>query len=203
MPVNNSKTAVAAFRDIQPGDIFFTTGMGLVGSLIRRGTSSPYAHCGVVVAKSPNNTLTTHEAFGDLLHPLRPAIVERYDRPVSGSDFAAVQRLWRDEDEQEAIIRQSRLLYNLKGRYDWSEIAVMAVSNVLPHAWIPNTDPDAKALVCSHHVAWCLHSARPLDYANYIRYAPWRMWPGGLAYDIERWSWNDARRENPDTRQTG
>lgn len=192
MPVNNSKTAVAAFEDIQPGDVFWTTGEGLVGALIRRGTSSPYAHCGVVVART-ENTLTTHEAFGDLLHPLRPAIVERYDRNPSGGDFAAVQRLWRDEPEQQSIINQSQMLYKQSGRYDWSEIAVMAVSNLLPHAWIPKTDPDAKALVCSHHVAWCLNFARPFAYTQYIRYLPWRMWPGGLAYDIERWMWNDER----------
>jgi len=191
MPTKAARTATEAARtawdNVQPGDIFFTTGGGVVGALIRRGTESPYGHCGVVHDVDPaDGTWYTAEAFPDM-PPWKPGL---RDRERTADTVAAVVRIWRTEQERQAIISKSCELVEAKLPYAWSEIAVIAAANVLPHSWIPNTDLT-RAVICSNHVAQVVRAARPDDYERYFRYTPNREWPGGLHYDLQRMLWDD------------
>lgn len=191
MPAKRARTATratrVAWRDVRPGDIFFTKGGGIPGALIRRGTESPYGHCGVIArTRDPGLKWHVHEAFPSF-PPWRPGL-ESADRAVD--TIAAIVRVWRTETERKAIIGMSNRLVSQKLPYAWSEIGAIAAATILPHSWIPTADAS-RALICSNHVAQCIRHARPEDYERYFRYPPNLMWPGGLHYDLQAMLWND------------
>lgn len=192
MPVDPGRTATEAsrqaWRNVEPGDIFFTVGGGLVGSLIRHGTSSPYGHCGVVhrvVDRGDGNVIfRTAEAFPSF-PPWKAGLRFRSRAPDS---VAAVVRVWRDEDERYRLLNRSWELVVARLPYAWSEIAVIGLATVLPHRLVPLSDVS-EAVICSNHVAQCIDAARPEDYARFFRYPPNLMWPGGLHFDTQRLLW--------------
>lgn len=110
------------------------------------------------------------------------------------STIAAVARMWRTEEEQILIAGTSEYMVRQRLPYAWFEIAVIALAGVLPHSLIPSKDAT-KAVICSNHVAACLRTARPDDYARFVRYPPHRMWPGGLHRDLQAWQWCDDRED--------
>lgn len=201
MPVKPSATAtanaVAAFSSAEPGDIFFTTGKGLVGALIRHGTSSPYGHCGVIsgISRSVDGQRVlpvpaewiTHEAFPGF-PPWKPGLKVRSRKSDS---VAAVVRVWRTEQERAAILDMSNRMVSQGLPYSWSEISAIAAGVVLPHRLVPMADAS-RAVICSNHVAQCIRAGRPIDYERFFRYHPNLMWPGGVAYDLAALLWNDA-----------
>lgn len=196
MPVNPLATATPstkqAWDGAQPGDIFWTTGGGLAGSLIRRGTESPYGHCGVIYRpRDPGIRWGVEEAFPSF-PPWRPGL-KYADRNLD--TIAAIARVWRTEEERKAILKKSNELVNAKLPYAWTEIGAIGLATFLPHKWIPMHDVS-RAVICSNHVAQCIQAARPEDYVQYFRYPPNLMWPGGLHVDMQAMLWDDARGNN-------
>lgn len=195
MPVNPKATATPATRrawdGAQAGDIFWTVGAGIVGSLIRHGTSSPYGHCGIIIDPWPeqDDHWLVDEAF-PAFPPWKPGLRRqlRYRDTV-----AAVARVWRDEQERNLIVDHSLRLYRDKPPYAWSEIATIAAATVLPHRFIPMHDMT-RAVICSNHVAQCIQAARPGDYELYFRYPPNLEWPGGCFTDLQALLWSDTHQ---------
>lgn len=99
--------------DIQPGDVIFTRGKGVVSTIIRYFTSSSTAHCGVVVDVQ-HGGLVTHEAFW-------PGGVKVYThRNVYDNDLNRIYRIWRTPEEQSNIVQRSH--HMVGKRYDLIEI---------------------------------------------------------------------------------
>jgi len=191
MPAKVARTATVATRyawtTAEPGDIFFTKAAGAVGLLIGRGTGSPYAHCGIIHGTTTDRLRWyTAEAFP--VWPPWKAGLRWRSRPIDS--VASVVRVWRTEQERDAILRASGALTKSKPPYAWSEIGLIAAATVLPHRLIPNID-FTRSVICSNHVAQAIRAARPDDYARYFRYPPHHMWPGGLHYDLQAMLWDD------------
>lgn len=191
MPIDLTKTVAEPFQDIMPGDFFWTRGAGLVGKLIRRGTSSPYAHCGIVVAVT-ETYLICHEARGKTLRGPGLFVTKR---KLGGFEFEAMARVWQNAEQRQIILDTSWGMVRNNLRYDWKTIAVIALATVLPHRWIPIKDPDGRAIICSGHVAQCLRIARPDDYWKYMASLPWWLWPGSLNGSLQRLLWADDRMQ--------
>jgi len=161
------------FHGIQPGDIGFDGGIGFSGWLIRTGTGSAYGHCFVYHRSLGLGFWETVEAGpSGLLYRVRSVGPNK------------VVRLWRNADEQAAILAASKKLVGC--RYGWGEIARI-VCNLLGIELKRRRDNPARA-ICSNHVAQAALAARP-ELVHYMQYQPFEIWPGELAvtFDAMRW----------------
>jgi len=164
--------------DIQPGDIGFTKGGGLVGWLIRHGTSSKYAHCFVYLHKLNDGTWLTVEAF-----PSRDKSKNGVQLRHRTEEPNKVVRIWRDKAEQGSIITKSISLIGVK--YGWGEIARIAlrIIGIKVKGW-----ESDKAVICSNHVAQCvIFSDSSLK--NFLSYPPSQIYPGELATNLDAIAW--------------
>jgi hypothetical protein len=103
-----------------------------------------------------------------------------------------VFRVWRTEAERQAMVDHSIKMTMARLPYAWSEIAQIGAATILPHKWVPSWDLS-RGVICSNHVAQCIKAARPQDYAQYFRYEPHGMWPGGVIFDMTAMLWDDQR----------
>ena len=203
------------WHGIQPGDVGFDQGGGIVGFLIRHFSHSPYAHCWVYHDGTDNGgpDVLTAEAYpGGLKARWRDA--GRVHRVV---------RAWRTEEERQAILDKSEELvgsgYNYRElfrivhyrlRKILLHLLVVAVAAFVWAVWQASTpafivwwvlvvlmayailplktelNPDR--VICSNHVAQCLLAAR--DDVE-LSYPPQSIWPGRLERDLNVMVWND------------
>ncbi len=195
------------FRGIQPGDLGFDGGGGLVGALIRRSTTSPWAHCFVVVAPAAPGYWVCHEAYPGGLRA----------RPRHESTVGVLVRVWRTPEEQAAILARSHALVGtgyaygellrIAGHYCWRQRKAVLVAALLGAlvgstgilwgslalgvAGLLSLVPwDGARVICSNHAAQAALAARP-ELAEWLRYPTHQVWPGELAASLQRFVWND------------
>lgn len=165
---------------IEPGDVGFSSGSGLVGFLIRTGTQSAYGHCWVYhrllrVDENGDEVWETVESFGDSGVRVR----ERTEKPVK------VVRVWRTEEERQTLLRASQSLVGAS--YGWGEIAriVARIIGIRVNRW----QDDKGAVICSNHSAQSILAARP-DLGVYLPYPVNEIWPGALALALDAAEWD-------------
>lgn len=168
--------------DIQPGDIGFTKGGGLVGWIIRHGTGSAYAHTFVYHKYLGKGRWETVEAFPSARKQKDGVRVRvRTEAPIK------VVRLWRTRGEQDAILAHSTSMVGT--RYGWGEIFRIALRfvGIKVRGW----ESDKRA-ICSNHCTQSLLAARP-SLEKMFKYKPSSVWPGELATTCDAISWAQAR----------
>jgi len=168
--------------DIQPGDIGFTKGGGLVGWIIRHGTGSAYAHTFIYHKYLGKGQWETVEAFPSLKSQKDGVRVRvRTEAPIK------VVRLWRTRSEQETILKHS--LSMVGTRYGWGEIIRIALRfvGIKVRGWESN-----KRAICSNHCTQSLIASRP-SLRKMFKYAPSSVWPGELATTCDAIDWAQRR----------
>jgi hypothetical protein len=168
--------------DIQPGDIGFTKGGGLVGWIIRHGTGSAYAHSFVYHKYLGNNTWETIEAWPSLNKQKDGVRVRvRTEAPIK------VSRLWRTRNEQAKILIHSASMVGT--RYGWGEILRIALRfvGVKVRGW-----ESPKRAICSNHCTASVLAARP-KLRELFKYSPSMTWPGELATTSDFIDWSQSR----------
>jgi hypothetical protein len=205
--------------DIEPGDIGFDQGGGIVGFLIRHFSHSPYAHCWVYHERDAWGDWSTAEAYPGGL---------KYRERQTGQVHRVI-RPWRNEEERAKILAKSTELVGAKYNYrELFRIIHYRLRNILmflllgffasallwlfydlsaaqPFFWalaVPtayaalplktNLTPDK--VICSNHVAQSVRAARP---DVYLKYEPQSIWPGRLERDLNILVWNDAKLQLP------
>lgn len=191
-------------RDLAPGDIAFDGGSGIVGALIRRGTTSPWAHCFVLVRELEDGMWQTHEAY--------PGGLKERTRHTSTIGHAI--RIATNANQQKQIVsRSSELvgsrygygeLLRIVGHYFWRQRYVTAAVTVLAVAaghvqlaTVALTLLAAGALtlaqwdrpgavICSNHCAQAALDAQP-GLAEWMRFPPHMIWPGELHTTLLRY----------------
>lgn len=172
---------------IQPGDIGFTKGGGIVGWIIRHGTASAYAHSFVyhrLIKLSPNGQeiWSTVEAW--------PSSKKRLD----GVQFRVrteapdkVVRLWRTNREQQAILEKSTSMVGT--RYGWGEIARIGLRfvGIKVKGWESN-----HRVICSNHCTQSALAGRG-SLKEFFNYQPSDVWPGELAETADKILWVQER----------
>lgn len=169
--------------DIQPGDIGFTKGGGVVGWIIRHGTGSAYAHVFVYVKQNKDGSWETIEAW--------PSIRKGNDgtRNRRRTELPEkVIRVWRTKVEQYAIIKKSKDLVGT--RYGWGEIIRIAF-RFIGIKFLPKYD-SAKRAICSNVTMQAVLAARP-SLKPVFRFEPYQTWPGELADTLDRIVWAQDR----------
>lgn len=187
-----------------PGDMFFTTGAGIVGWVTRHGSASHWAHCGVVVDVKSRGLQSvcdiegldcsclgtgrhgrracmkaaflvhTIEAFPDGLLHRYRWLVEA--GPADRHRFRLV-RFGRTPDEQAVVVSESKALARRTRGYDWGEILRIAGRMVGVKVRARDVAPDRN--ICSGAVALAGVAARP-ELAAHLPHAPHAVWPGVL-----------------------
>jgi len=172
---------------IQPGDIGFDRGGGIVGWVIRHGTSSPYAHCFVYhkLLSTDTNGVQTWET------------VEAYPSISKAKDGVQVRtrtnlpskvvRVWRTRRERDSILAASRSLVGTG--YGWGEILRIAFRMV--GIKFPGWD-SPKRMICSNHCTQSVLAARP-GLHLFFKYKPYEIWPGELATTTDALVWAQSR----------
>lgn len=168
---------------IKPGDVGFSSGEGIVGWIIRKGTNSPYAHAFIYhrrigVNDEGQTVWETVESYGGDGVRVR----ERTEPPEK------VVRIWRHSKEQARILEKSNSLVG--SGYGWGEIIRIAFR--LIGIKLPPMKDDPTKLICSNHVTQCVLAARP-TLAGEFKYAPHEVWPGELAMTLDRIVWTQER----------
>lgn len=171
---------------IEPGDIGFSTGKGLLGRLISVGTESVYSHTWVYHSRNEDGSWNTVEA-----QPILNRAEDGVRWRVRTEPPSKILRLWRNEEERERLLAESERLAEAEFRYGWSEVLRMAL-NVLGITVQRSGEPDA--VICSQHVALALFAARQ-DMADRFGMAAYDVWPGRLAETGERIARDDRSRE--------
>jgi hypothetical protein len=207
---------IRAWRGIQPGDIGFDEGGGIVGFLIRHFSHSPYAHCWVYHRQVPDNTETwmTAEAYPGGLKI----------RKREQTNVHRVIRVWRTEEERRALLARSDELvgsgynyrelfrivhYRLRKNLLWIAGALLVVLALRywegmdlqwlgwpllvmgVYASLPlKTKLNPRRVICSNHVAQSVLAARDVE----LTYPPQSIWPGRLERDLNVLVWNDGTR---------
>lgn len=168
------------FPRIMPGDIGFDEGIGISGWLIRTATRSAYGHCWVY------HTLLEDDGHGNQVWRTveagpRRGLIWR-TRKVSANK---VVRVWRDQWEQQAVVRASEKMVGYK--YGWGEICriILRLVGIRVRRWRDNP----WAVICSNHVAQCAVAARP-EFGFYLRFEPNEVWPGELALMFDAFIWD-------------
>ena len=175
------------YIDIQPGDIGFTRGGGLVGFLICHGTGSAYAHSFVyhkLLSRTPDGreTWQTVEAWPSLRKQKDGIRVRtRTEEP------AKVVRTWRTRNEQSAILEHSMSMVGT--RYGWGEIFRIALRfvGIKVKGWESN-----KRAICSNHCTQSVLASRSA-LKVFFKYSPSNTWPGELATTLDAISWAQDR----------
>lgn len=168
---------------IKPGDVGFSRGEGIVGWIIRHGTTSPYAHSFIyhrLLGTSPDGTQTweTVESYGG--DGVRTRV--RTQAPEK------VVRVWRNSKEQARILEKSSSLVG--SGYGWGEIVRIAFR--LIGIKLPPMKDNPKRLICSNHTLQSVLAARPsLEY--FFKYAPHEIWPGEVAKTLDSIVWVESR----------
>jgi len=164
--------------DIEPGDIGFDKGIGISGWLIRTGTQSAHGHCWVYHRRIDQNTWETVEAGP------RGGLIRRV-RTVQPNKVA---RIWRTEQERQAILIQSNKLVGAK--YGWGEIFRIAFR--ILGVKLPKHKDNPNRVICSNHAAQSVLAARPA-LKPLFEYAPYEIWPGELAVTLSSIEWTQDR----------
>jgi hypothetical protein len=192
---------------VQPGDIGFDGGGGLLGALIRLGSTSPWAHCFVVVAVLDTEHVLTHEAYpGGLRTRVRRT-----------ETIGTAVRVWRTAEERRALMARSYELIGtpyaygevvrIVGHYLWQRrrvVALGALGAALLGAAVVSvlalgllalgaaslTRWDTGRAICSNHCSQAALHGRP-ELAAWLRYEPARIWPGELHVALTRAAWSD------------
>lgn len=199
---------------LQPGDVFFTSGGGLIAALIRFFTSSPVAHTGIVVAKNPDGTIVTHEAFW-------PSGLSMYvDRDPKKMKIQRVYRVWRNDAERQQMIEHSTKLVGKK--YDLFEIfriCIWGLNKFMLNAGVLFTalaisvlmntyvvveavyfgilvvtfilkrilkNDNADKIICSNHIAML---SKYVDPELELTHPTTMIWPGRLEQDLHLHQW--------------
>lgn len=157
------------FIGIEPGDIGFDGGTGFFGWLIRRSTGV-YGHTWIyhryLHLDSKNREVWETVEAG-------PRGVKRQVRtrpPVK------VVRLWRNKQEQQALLAASEACIGRK--YGWGEIVRLALRTV--GVKISGTRDNPGRMICSNHVSSSIVVAVP-PLGSVLPYRPNHMWPQRLA----------------------
>ena len=174
---------------IEPGDIGFDTGSGIVGWVIRHGSGSAYAH-----------TFIYHELLGtDSDGRQRWSTVEAY--PSSDASTDGVRRRVRVETpakvvrlfngaERDRLLAASSALADAGARYGWLEVA--RIGAALAGVRLPGRKDSPATAICSNHVTQAVLAARP-SLAGLFAYPAWQVYPGYLAVVLDGVSWVSAR----------
>jgi hypothetical protein len=175
------------FIDIQPGDIGFDNGGGIVGWIIRHGTGSAYSHCFVYhellsTDKSGNQTWKTVEAWPSLKDGQDGIRIRLRTKSPS-----KVVRVWRTKNQQEKILEKS--LSMVGTGYGWGEIFRISLRFI--GIKIKGWESDKRA-ICSNHCTQSILFARP-ELKPFFNYPPSSIWPGELATSSDCIVWNQDR----------
>ena len=162
------------FHNIRPGDIGFDGGIGISGWLIRVGTGSSYGHCFVYHRDLGNGLWETAET-GPTGHRFRK-------RSVGPNK---VVRLWRDAQEQDALLRASEKLVGCE--YGWGEIARIVAR--LLGVKLRRFRDNPRRVICSNHVTQVILVVRP-ELVHYLRFPTNEIWPGELAITFDAMHWD-------------
>lgn len=150
---------------IAAGDILFTRGVGLLGTVIRHGSQSPFGHCGIfheflgfeypAGSSTPVEVWKTAEAFGDgVKYRVRRLEVA----PVAERHEFLAMKVCDDIIDVGAVLVESSRIVDTSAGYDWYEIARIAGRfaglRVSP-SW---DNPDRH--ICSGHVSHSVAAAR-------------------------------------------
>jgi len=184
-------------QDLQPGDIAFDGGAGIIGALIRRGTTSPWAHCFVLVEQVSDTEWTTHEAYPGGLK----------ERRRDSSTIGHAIRIAHTQHQRASLLATSHALVG--SRYGYGELLRIVAHYMWRHKWVlaivaiasavtGNTlaltvatalltagvlsltrFDNPKAVICSNHCTQAALAARP-DLADWLRFPPKMVWPGEL-----------------------
>lgn len=163
---------------IQPGDVGFDGGKGLIGLIIRLGTRSNYGHCWVYhqlldLAEDGSEIWDTVEAGANgVQHRIRTRQPNK------------VVRLWRDDLERSEILRKSERLVGHK--YGWGEI--VRISFRMLGLRLRRRKDNPRRVICSNHVTQCLTAGRP-ELVHYLRFPHFETWPGELAVAVDEFIW--------------
>lgn len=189
---------------LAPGDIGFDSGGGIVGALIRRGTTSPWAHCFVLVRDLGDGMWQTHEAYpGGLKEKTRHA-----------STIGHAIRVATNPGQQDHIVSRSRQLVGSRygygellrivGHYFWRQryitAAVTLVAAAAGHMQLATVAltllaagvltlahwDRPGAVICSNHCAQAALEGQP-GLADWMRFPPHLIWPGELHTTLLRY----------------
>jgi hypothetical protein len=158
-----------AWEGIEPGDIGYDRGGGLVGWAIGAFCRTAQSHSYLYVQRQPDGAWWTHEARGG--GPLK--LCRRVKPPNK------VHRVWHTEPERKALLAKSSELVGTG--YDYRELIRICLTMLgLP---ILKAKDNKGKVICANHVAQCVLAARP-DIP--LSYAPEAIWPGKLAEDLDQ-----------------
>jgi hypothetical protein len=175
------------YIDIQPGDIGFTKGGGIVGWVIRHGTGSAYAHSFVyhkkiTLSPSDSHTWQTVEAF--------PSLKKQKDGVqfrIRTEQPDKVVRICRTSQEREALLAYSAGMVGTG--YGWGEIFRIALRfvGIKVKGWESN-----RRAICSNHCTQSIQAARK-GVDVFFSYKPSLTWPGELATTLDAITWGETR----------
>lgn len=176
---STKKSNKRVWSGIEPGDVGFDGGVGLVGLIIKLGTRSNYGHCWVYhqrldVAADGTEIWDTVEAggIGGVQHRIRTRQPNK------------VVRLWRNYDERAAILHKSEQLVGCK--YGWGEIVRIAFRML--GLRLRRRKDNAQRVICSNHSTQALLAGRP-ELVHYLRFPYYETWPGELAVALDEFLW--------------
>lgn len=171
------------WQNVEPGDFGWTRGKGWGPFIIRHGSPSPFAHAFVFHEDLGHDEYRTAEAWsssGMGWHTRR------------SSECAAVLRIWRTSEEQQAILAASKALVDAEVSYAWGEIARIVLYKL---GITLSSFADDEKVICSNHTAQAAVAGRPelavSDSGLSLRYPPYQIWPGALYEDLSRLVWHD------------
>ena len=88
---------------IATGDVLMFSGRGPISRLIRRGSRSPYSHCGIA-SREGSRLMVFHAVVRGVHHQPASAAVRRYTGRV---DWFTPTPLYREQIDRDGIVREA------------------------------------------------------------------------------------------------
>lgn len=169
-------------NQIEPGDVLFTRGEGLIGWQIRHGSAAYYAHCEVLherLQRLPDGSQrwkvsSAFFKFSRLQSGLRWRERIIPVREVNTPTRFLVLRAWRTDTERLALLQASQELTDRNLRYGLDSIFAIGLRGLGIH-WRPYFNPNS--VICSEAVMDVVCKARP-DLLGELPHPPRLIWPG-------------------------
>lgn len=165
---------------MQPGDVFFTRGDGLVGWVIRHGSGSFYAHVGVLVERCADGDWIVAEALYSSNGLLSGTRLRK--RSFVRGELTRFVNVAPDRASRDRFVNVARAAAVKGHRYDLPELLRIAARGV----GIRWSRPKSDARICSAVVAEWLVEVWP-EFGWFLPVPVLSVWPGLLAHCVDEW----------------